>query len=185
MRKITMILVVLAVSLFAAQAQHTQTESKAMKASYETAEKDVVEVAMGSDAHTTLVAAVKAADLVGALKGEGPFTVFAPTNAAFDKLPEQTLNSLLKPENKDQLASILTYHVVPGNLGSKEVVGAIQAGNGSVELETLQGGTLTAMIKDGNVYIEDENGNTAMVTAVDLRASNGVIHVIDTVVLPQ
>jgi len=175
----------LAVSIFSIQAQSHQSEEKAMKASYEMSKKDIVEVAMGSDAHSTLVAAVKAADLVGALKGDGPFTVFAPTNAAFDKLPEGTLTSLLKPENKNQLASILTYHVVPADLGSKEVVKAIKAGNGKATVETLQGGMLTVMMKDGNVYLEDENGNTSKITAVDLQASNGVIHVIDTVVLPE
>lgn len=185
MRKVIMILFALALSLFTLQAQSHQNDGKAMKASYEMSEKDIVDVAMGSDAHTTLVAAVKAADLVGALKGEGPFTVFAPTNAAFDKLPDGTLSSLLKPENKGQLASILTYHVVPADLKSTDVVKAIKAGNGKVEVETLQGGTLTAMLKDGSVYLMDENGNTSKITAVDLEASNGVIHVIDTVVLPE
>lgn len=147
--------------------------------------KDVVDIAISSEAHTTLVAAVKAAGLVEALKGEGPFTIFAPTNAAFEKLPEGTVATLLKPENKETLTGILTYHVIAGNLDSKAVVGAIEKGNGKAVVETLNGGKLTAMIKDGNVVLQDENGNTAIVTAVDLKGSNGVIHVIDTVVLPK
>lgn len=146
---------------------------------------DVVDIAMDSEAHTTLVAAVKAADLVTTLKGEGPFTVFAPTNAAFDALPEGTVASLLKPENKATLQSILTYHVVAGNLDSEAVVNAIEAGDGKAEVETVQGGILTAYVEEGNVYLEDEKGNKAQVTAVDLEGSNGVIHVIDTVVMPQ
>ena len=149
------------------------------------ADKDIVEVAMGSEAHTTLVAAIKAADLVGALQGDGPFTVFAPTNQAFDKLPDGTLTTLLKPENKGQLAGILTYHVVPAKLESGDVVQAIKAGNGSAMVETLEGGKLKATTKNGKVYLTDENGNMAQVTTVDLEASNGVIHVIDSVVLPK
>jgi len=148
-------------------------------------EKDIVEVAMSSADHTTLVAAVKAADLVGALQGEGPFTVFAPTNKAFDKLPDGTLATLLKPENKATLAGILTYHVVPAKLMSGDVLKAVKAGNGSATVETLAGGKLKVTTKGGNVYLTDENGNQAMVTAVDLEASNGVIHVIDSVVLPK
>lgn len=146
---------------------------------------DVVDIAIDSDAHTTLVAAVKAADLVSTLKGDGPFTVFAPTNAAFDALPEGTVASLLKPENKATLQSILTYHVVAGNLDSEAVVNAIEAGDGKAEVETVQGGTLTAYVSDGKVYLEDEKGNKAQVTAVDLKGSNGVIHVIDAVVMPE
>lgn len=146
---------------------------------------DVVDIAIDSDAHTTLVAAVKAADLVSTLKGDGPFTVFAPTNAAFDALPEGTVASLLKPENKATLQSILTYHVIAGNLDSEAVVNAIEAGDGKAEVETVQGGTLTAYVSDGKVYLEDEKGNKAQVTAVDLKGSNGVIHVIDAVVMPE
>jgi len=146
---------------------------------------DVVDIAIDSDAHTTLVAAVKAADLVSTLKGDGPFTVFAPTNAAFDALPEGTVASLLKPENKATLQAVLTYHVVAGNLDSEAVVGAIEAGNGKAEVETVQGGILTAYVEDGKVYLEDEKGSKAQVTAVDLKGSNGVIHVIDSVVLPE
>lgn len=147
--------------------------------------KDVVDIAISSDAHTTLVAAVKAAGLVETLKGEGPFTIFAPTNAAFDQLPEGTVASLLKPENKKALVNILTYHVVAGELDSKAVVAAIKAGNGVAKVETLNGGTLTAMVEDGEVWLEDENGGKAKVTAVDLKGENGVIHVINAVALPK
>lgn len=146
---------------------------------------DVVDIAISSEAHTTLVAAVKAADLVSTLKSDGPFTVFAPTNAAFDALPDGTVTTLLKPENKDQLAAILTYHVVPGKLDAAAVMEAIKAGDGMAIVKTVQGGELTAYVKDGNVYLKDENDNEAMVTAVDLEGSNGVVHVINAVVTPK
>lgn len=148
-------------------------------------QKDIVDIAAGSKAHTTLVAAVKAADLVETLKSKGPFTVFAPVNDAFAKLPAGTVETLLKPENKAQLSKILTYHVVAGNLDSKAVMAAIKKGNGKVTLTTVSGGTLTASVEDGKVKLTDENGGTAFVTAVDLKGSNGVIHVIDAVVLPK
>ncbi len=147
--------------------------------------KDVVDIAVGSADHTTLVAAVKAADLVTTLKGAGPFTVFAPTNAAFAKLPAGTVESLLKPENKAQLAKILTYHVVSGNLDAAAVTAAIKKGNGKVELTTVSGGKLTASMDQGKVKLTDESGKSAFVTAVDLKGSNGVIHVIDSVILPK
>ncbi len=147
--------------------------------------KDVVDIAIGSADHTTLVAAVKAADLVSTLKGKGPFTVFAPTNAAFDKLPEGTVASLLKPENKAQLAKILTYHVVAGNLDAAAVVAAIKAGNGKAELTTVSGGKLTASLEMDKVKLTDESGKSAYVVAADLKGSNGVVHVIDGVVLPK
>lgn len=147
--------------------------------------KDVVDIAVGSADHTTLVAAVKAADLVATLKGEGPFTVFAPTNAAFEKLPEGTVASLLKPENKAQLAKILTYHVVSGNLDAAAVLDAIKKGDGKVVLTTVSGGKLTASLDMGKVKLTDEAGNSAFVTAADLKGTNGVIHVIDAVVLPR
>lgn len=149
------------------------------------AKPDVVDIAISSEAHTTLVAAVKAADLVGTLKSDGPFTVFAPTNAAFEALPEGTVAALLEPENKDKLTAILTYHVVPGKLDAAAVTKAIEAGNGMAKVKTVQGGELTAYTKDGNVYLKDENGNEAQVTAVDLEGSNGVVHVIDAVVTPK
>lgn len=148
-------------------------------------QKDVVDIAIGSADHTTLVAAVKAADLVNTLKSEGPFTVFAPTNAAFEKLPEGTVAGLLKPENKSQLAKILTYHVVSGNIDAAAVAGAIKSGNGKAVLTTVSGGKLTASMDMGKVKLTDESGNSSFVTAVDLKGSNGVIHVIDGVVLPK
>ncbi len=147
--------------------------------------KDVVDIAIGSSDHTTLVAAVKAADLVTVLKGEGPFTVFAPTNAAFDKLPAGTVESLLKPENKAQLAKILTYHVVSGNLDASAVVAAVKKGMGKVELTTVSGDKLVVSMDKGKVMLTDESGNTAYVTTTDLKGSNGVIHVIDGVALPK
>jgi len=147
--------------------------------------KDVVDIAIGSADHTTLVAAVKAADLVTTLKSAGPFTVFAPTNAAFDKLPEGTLASLLKPENQAKLAKILTYHVVSGNLDAAAVVAAIQKGKGKAELTTVSGGKLVASMEMDKVKLTDESGKTAFVVAADLKGSNGVVHVIDGVVLPK
>lgn len=147
--------------------------------------KDIVDVAISSKAHTTLVAALKAADLVTTLKGKGPFTVFAPTNDAFAKLPEGTVDNLLKPENKSKLAGILTYHVVAGNLDAKAVLDAIKKGNGKVVLTTVAGGKLTASLVDGKVMLTDENGGKSMVTATDLKGTNGVIHVIDSVLMPK
>ena len=147
--------------------------------------KDIVDIAAGSEAHTTLVAAVKAADLVSTLKSAGPFTVFAPVNEAFAKLPAGTVEALLKPENKATLTKILTYHVVAGNLDAKAVIAAIEKGKGKAVLTTVSGGTLTASIDNGKVKLTDEKGSSAYVTATDLKASNGVIHVIDGVVLPK
>jgi len=147
--------------------------------------KDVVDIAVGSADHTTLVAAVKAADLVSTLKSKGPFTVFAPTNAAFDKLPAGTVTGLLKPENKAQLAKILTYHVVSGNLDAAAVVAAIKGGSGKAVLTTVSGGKLTASMDMGKVKLTDESGNSVFVTAADLKGTNGVVHVIDGVVLPK
>jgi uncharacterized surface protein with fasciclin (FAS1) repeats len=147
--------------------------------------KDVVDIAIGSPDHTTLVAAVKAADLVTTLKSAGPFTVFAPTNAAFNKLPEGTVANLLKPENKAQLAKILTYHVVSGNLDAAAVMDAVKKGNGKVVLTTVSGGKLTVSLDMGKVKLTDESGKSAYVTAADLKGTNGVVHVIDGVVLPK
>ena len=149
------------------------------------AQKTVVDVAVGSKAHTTLVAAVKAADLVGTLQSAGPFTVFAPTNEAFAKLPKGTVETLLKPENKSTLTTRLTYHVIAGNLDAAAVVKAINDGKGKVTLKAVSGGTLTASLKNGKVILTDEKGGTATVTATDLKAGNGVVHVIDAVVLPK
>ncbi len=147
--------------------------------------KDVVDIAIGSPDHTTLVAAVKAADLVATLKSKGPFTVFAPTNAAFDKLPAGTVTNLLKPESKAQLAKILTYHVVSGNLDAAAVVAAVKGGNGKAVVTTVSGGKLTVTLDKEKVKLTDESGNSAYVIVADLKGSNGVVHVIDGVVLPK
>ncbi len=149
------------------------------------AQKTVVDIAVGSKDHTTLVAAVKAADLVSTLQSAGPFTVFAPTNAAFGKLPAGTVESLLKTENKATLAKILTYHVIAGGFDAAAVVKAIKDGSGSVTLKTVSGGNLVASIKYGKVILTDEKGATATVIATDLKADNGLVHVIDAVVLPK
>lgn len=149
------------------------------------AQKTVVDIAVGSKDHSTLVAAVKAAGLVETLQSAGPFTVFAPTNAAFAKLPAGTVETLLKAENKATLAKILTYHVVAGNLDAAAVVAAIKAGNGKAVVKTVSGGSLTASLKDGKVILTDEKGGVATVVAADIKAGNGVVHVIDTVVLPK
>lgn len=145
---------------------------------------DVVDGAMNSPDHTTLVAAVQAAGLVDTLKGPGPFTVFAPTNAAFGKLPAGTVDKLLTPEMKSDLTKLLTYHVVPGKVDAATLTSQIEAGNGTATLTTVQGGTLTASAADGNVIVTDAQGNKATVTRADLMASNGVIHVVDTVLMP-
>jgi uncharacterized surface protein with fasciclin (FAS1) repeats len=147
--------------------------------------KNIVDIAVGSADHTTLVAALKAADLVTTLQGAGPFTVFAPTNAAFAKLPAGTVESLLKPENKAKLSKILTYHVVSGNLDAAAVVAAIKKGKGKAVLTTVSGGKLTASMDKGKVKLTDESGKSAYVTATDLKGSNGVIHVIDGVLFPK
>ena len=147
--------------------------------------KNIIENAVNSKDHTTLVAAVKAADLVETLSSEGPFTVFAPTNAAFAKLPEGTVNTLLMAENKKTLQTVLTYHVVAGKWNAKAVLKMIKKGKGKAEIKTVSGGTITAWLKDKNVYITDENGNSAKVTIADVNQSNGVIHVIDSVLLPK
>jgi uncharacterized surface protein with fasciclin (FAS1) repeats len=146
--------------------------------------KNIVENAMNSKDHTTLVAAVKAADLVATLQSAGPFTVFAPTNAAFNKLPKGTVDNLLKPENKKMLSDILTYHVVAGKMSSADVAAAIKKGNGKAELKTVNGGTLTIMMVGKNVVLKDAKGGMSTITIKDVNQSNGVIHVIDTVVMP-
>lgn len=150
-----------------------------------TAQKTIVDVAVSSEDFTTLVAALKAADLVGALQGEGPFTVFAPTNSAFAKIDSKTLNSLLEPKNKEALANILTYHVVSGKLVANDVVAALKKGNGKVEVKALNGQTLTVMQKDGKIWLKDQNGNYSEIVKTDVMGSNGVIHVIDSVVMPK
>ncbi len=149
------------------------------------ANKDIVDNAVNSADHTTLVAAVKAAGLVDTLKSPGPFTVFAPTNAAFDALPKGTVASLLKPQNKPALVKVLTYHVVPGTMDSKAIMAAIAQGGGKATLTTVQGGTLTATSGGpGMITLTDAKGRKSMVTIADVYQSNGVIHVVNTVMLP-
>lgn len=145
--------------------------------------KNIVENAVNSKDHTTLVAAVKAAGLVDTLASAGPFTVFAPTNAAFDKLPAGTVEMLVKPENKATLTKILTYHVIAGNADSKSIMKAIKNGGGRAEFTTVAGGKLTATMEGKSLVLTDEKGGRSMVTIADVRQSNGVIHVVDTVVL--
>ncbi len=147
--------------------------------------KNIVENAVNSKDHTTLVAAVKAAGLVDTLSGKGPFTVFAPTNAAFDMLPSGAVNMLLMPENKAMLTKVLTYHVVAGNMDSKKLMKAIKKGNGKATLTTVSGDMLTASMSGNNIMLMDEKGGTAMVTIANVKQSNGVIHVIDHVLMPN
>ena len=147
--------------------------------------KDIIDNAVNSKDHTTLVAAVKAAGLVETLKGPGPFTVFAPTNAAFAALPAGTVDTLLKPENKAMLSGILTYHVVAGKVNAAGLTKMIADGKGTASLKTVAGGTLTAKTAGGKVMITDEKGGSATVTIADVYQSNGVIHVVDKVLLPK
>jgi len=146
--------------------------------------KDIVDNAVKSKDHTTLVAAVKAAGLVPTLKSKGPFTVFAPTNEAFAKLPAGTVDTLLKPENKKKLASILTYHVVPGNYTAAKLSAAIKAGGGTAKLKTANGETLRAKMSGDSIVLIDAKGGTSTVTIGDVMQSNGVIHVVNTVLMP-
>lgn len=148
--------------------------------------KNIVENAVNSKDHTTLVAAVKAAELVETLKTDGPFTVFAPTNAAFEKLPQGTVATLLKPENKATLTAVLTYHVIAGRIDAVTLIDWIKKNNGTYTAKTVQGGELKfSLDKDNNIWLWDANGNKAQVTIKDVYQKNGVIHVIDTVVLPK
>lgn len=146
--------------------------------------KNIIENAVNSKDHTTLVAAVKAAGLVDTLQGPGPFTVFAPTNAAFDKLPADTVPTLLKPENKPTLVAVLTYHVVPGNLSAMALRQMVKAGNGKATLTTVQGEALTVTAMGRKLMITDAKGGMASVTIPDVNQSNGVIHVVDAVLMP-
>jgi uncharacterized surface protein with fasciclin (FAS1) repeats len=147
--------------------------------------KNIIENAVNSKDHTTLVAAVKAAGLVETLEGTGPFTVFAPTNEAFDKLPKGTVETLLKPENKAKLTAILTYHVVSGKISSMDLVKMVKEGNGKATLKTVEGENLYVTQKGDNLMVTDENGDMAKITIADVNQSNGVIHVINTVLLPK
>lgn len=146
---------------------------------------DIVDNAMNSADHTTLVAAVKAAGLVETLKSKGPFTVFAPTNAAFDKLPAGTVETLVKPENKTMLTKILTYHVLAGKFDSKAIAKRIKAGGGTAQFKTVSGSNLSAWMSGDNLMLKDEKGGSSTVTIANVYQSNGVIHVVDTVVMPN
>ena len=146
--------------------------------------KDIIDNAVNSKDHTTLVAAVKAAGLVETLKSKGPFTVFAPTNEAFAMLPAGTVDNLLKPENKEMLAKILTYHVVSGNWSAAAIGKMIKDGKGTAEIKTVSGGKLWAMMQGNDIVIKDEKGGVAKVTIADVKQSNGVIHVVDHVLMP-
>jgi uncharacterized surface protein with fasciclin (FAS1) repeats len=169
------------VAIFNASAQTVTVGSEAMFPA-----KDIVDNAVNSKVHTTLVAAVKAADLVGTLKTDGPFTVFAPVNDAFENLPSGTVETLLKPENKAMLAKVLTYHVVAGKLDFDAIAAQIKKGKGQATLKTVAGGTLTATMNGKtNIMLKDENGGMANISTYDVYQKNGVIHVIDSVLLPQ
>ena len=145
----------------------------------------IVGVAASNENFTTLVTAVKVAELVDTLNSEGPFTVFAPTNDAFSKLPAGTVESLLKPENKGVLTSVLTYHVVAGNFDAASVINAVTENGGKFTVNTVQGGEIVITVKGGNVMLTDEKGNSSTVVMADVEASNGVIHAIDAVVMPE
>jgi uncharacterized surface protein with fasciclin (FAS1) repeats len=172
-------------SMVGASAQMMKDENPMVGGAAMYKSKNIVENAVNSKDHTTLVAAVKAAGLVDTLQSAGPFTVFAPTNSAFDKLPAGTVETLVKPENKATLTKILTYHVLAGNYDAKSIVGAIKKGGGKAEFTTVAGGKLWAMLDGKNVVLMDEKGGRSTVTIADVRQSNGVIHVIDSVVLPN
>ena len=167
-------------SVFAATEKTVMVGGAAMLPS-----KDIVDNAVNSKDHTTLVAAVKAASLVDTLKSAGPFTVFAPTNEAFAKLPAGTVEGLLKPEAKATLAKILTYHVVKGKMDSKEIAAMMKKGNGTATFKTVAGGTLTATMKGTALTLTDEKGGTSTVTIANVYQKNGVIHVVDSVVMPN
>ena len=183
MKKLTLRTAVLAIALATGGASAAMANPMVGGAAmYPT--KTIVENAVNSKDHTTLVAAVKAAGLVDTLSGPGPFTVFAPTNAAFAKLPAGTVDTLVKPENKAQLTSILTYHVVSGAMTSKDIAKAIKAGGGKATLTTVQGEPLTASRMHGKLMLTDAKGGMSTVTTKDVMQSNGVIHVVDTVLMP-
>jgi uncharacterized surface protein with fasciclin (FAS1) repeats len=149
------------------------------------AQETIVDVAVSNEDFSTLVTALKAADLVGALQGDGPFTVFAPTNDAFAKIDARTLGSLLEADNKEALANILTYHVIAGRYTATDVTAALKKGNGMVELKALNGQVLTVMQRDGKIWLKDTAGNYSEIIATDVKGDNGVIHVINTVVMPK
>jgi len=162
---------------------NAQTKMVGGAAMYPT--KNIIENAVNSNDHKTLVAAVKAAGLVETLEGAGPFTVFAPTDEAFNKLPAGTVGDLVKPENKATLTKILTYHVVAGRLSAANIWAQVKAGNGKAELKTVEGGILTVMAKGKKLYLVDEKGGKSWITIADVFQSNGVIHVVNTVLMPN
>lgn len=182
MKKLFVATFALAAIAFAPKS-YAQTKMVGGAAMYPT--KDIVDNAVNSKDHTTLVAAVKAAGLVETLKGDGPFTVFAPTNEAFNKLPKETVPTLLKPENKATLTKILTYHVVAGRLSAADLMAKVKAGMGKAELKTVAGGSLWVMQQGKKLYLVDEKGGKSWVTIADVFQKNGVIHVVNTVLMPK
>lgn len=182
MRKLTLIITA---SLLATTLSMAQEKTKMVGGAEMYPSKDIIDNAVNSKDHTTLVAAVKAAGLVNTLKSAGPFTVFAPTNSAFAALPDGTVETLLMEENKPKLASILTYHVLPGKFDLKTVKAAIKKGKGKAAMTTVSGGKITLMMDEKNLIILDENGNKSTVIIADVYQSNGMIHVIDAVLLPK
>ena len=183
MKKIIIAAFALVAIAIAPATSNAQTKMVGGAAMYPT--KNIVENAVNSKDHTTLVAAVKAAGLVETLESAGPFTVFAPTNEAFDKLPKGTVETLVKPENKATLTKILTYHVVAGRMSAADIMAKVKEGNGKAEMKTVEGGTLTAMVKGKKIYLVDEKGGQSWITIADVFQSNGVIHVVNTVLMPN
>jgi len=183
MKKIIIAAFALVAIAIAPKMSNAQTKMVGGAAMYPT--KNIVENAVNSKDHTTLVAAVKAAGLVETLESAGPFTVFAPTNEAFNKLPAGTVDNLVKPENKATLTKILTYHVVAGRLSAADLWAKVKASNGKAELKTVQGGTLTVMAKGKKLYLTDEKGGQSWITIADVNQSNGVIHVVNAVLMPN
>jgi len=187
MKKLTIIFTII-LSVFSknvmAQGEHPSNK-QSEHPSNKTASNTIVDVAVSNKDFSTLVAALKAADLVSALQGAGPFTVFAPTNDAFAKIDAETLASLLEKKNQKVLANILTYHVISGKLAAADVVAALEKGKGSVVLTALNGEAITVMQKDGKIWLKDSNDNYSEITATDVMADNGVMHVINTVVMPK
>ena len=187
MKKLTIIFTII-LSVFSknvmAQGEHP-SNNQSEHPSNKTASNTIVDVAVSNKDFSTLVAALKAADLVSALQGAGPFTVFAPTNDAFGKIDAETLGSLLEKKNQKVLANILTYHVIAGKLAAADVVAALEKGNGSVVLTALNGEAITVIQKDGKIWLKDSNDNYSEITATDVMADNGVIHIINTVAMPK
>lgn len=177
------VITLMVLSIFSVTAQKQKAVQVGGAAMYPS--KNIVENAVNSMDHTTLVAAVKAAGLVETLQGDGPFTVFAPTNMAFNKLPKGTVDALLQPENKASLTQVLTYHVVPGKISSSQLMKLIGENKGAYSAKTVQGNSLHFKVKGKNIMVEDEKGSSGLVTIKDVNQSNGVIHVINTVMLPE